>query len=113
MINLSNEQLEYIVVTVVEPLAEHGAEVYCFGSRARGEGGSFADLDLMVVSDSPLDSELGEIRETLEESNFPFLVDIVEERNFADAYRSNYLAERVFIPPGSGLPNRTESFNRL
>ncbi len=110
MINLSNEQLEYILATVVEPLAKLGAEVYCFGSRARGEGASFADLDLMVVSDNPLDSELCEIRENLEESNFPFLVDIVEERNFADAYRANYLAERVFIAPRNGS-NRTERSN--
>ena len=113
MINLSRDQLEYIVVTVVEPLAEQGADVYCFGSRARGEGEAFADLDLMVVSDMPLDSVLGEIREVLEESNFPFLVDLVEEKDFADAYRANYLAERVLLSPGSGRSKDTESSNRL
>jgi predicted nucleotidyltransferase len=113
VINLSRDQLEYIVVTVVEPLAEQGAVVYCFGSRARGEGQDFADLDLMVVSDVPLDSVLGEIREALEESNFPFLVDLVEEKNFANAYRANYLAERVLLSPRSDLLKHTESSNRL
>ena len=34
----------------------------------------------MVVSDEPLESVLGELREVLEEGNFPFLVEIVEER---------------------------------
>jgi len=99
VIDLSKEQLEYIITTVVNPLAELGAEVYCFGSRARGEGKKFSDLDLMVVSDKPLESTLGVIRETLEEGEFPFLVEIVEERNFADSYRSNYLKERVLISP--------------
>lgn len=98
MINLTDQQLEYIIESVVEPLAELGAQVYCFGSRARGEGEQYSDLDLMVVSDKQLDSALGRIRETLEEGNFPFVVDIVEERNFADAYRANYLTERVLIP---------------
>ncbi|MBL6689341.1 MAG: nucleotidyltransferase domain-containing protein [Pseudomonadales bacterium] len=97
MINLTEEQLNYIVETVVEPLEKRGAEVYCFGSRARGEGQAFSDLDLMVVSEHPLDSEISEIRQVLEDSNFPFVVDIVEERNFADSYRANYLAERVLI----------------
>lgn len=105
MINLNEQQLEYIVTTVVNPLAKLGAEVYSFGSRARGEGDAFSDLDLMVVSDESLESVLGDIREVLEEGNFPFLVEIVEERNLADAYRSNYLSERVRIPSTKSTVN--------
>ena len=113
MINLSEQQLDYIVATVVNPLAKLGAEVYCFGSRARGEGEGdvFSDLDLMVVSDEPLERVLGDIRENLEEGNFPFLVEIVEERNFADAYRSNYLSERVHIPSTQSTAQSTASSN--
>jgi predicted nucleotidyltransferase len=101
VIDLTEDQMDYIVSTVVEPLDHLGAKVYCFGSRARGEAAPFSDLDLMVVSGESLDSMLSEIRETLAEGNFPFLVDIVEERNFAGAYRENYLAERVLIQSDS------------
>ena len=111
MINLSEQQLDYIVTTVVNPLAKLGAQVYCFGSRARGECDVFSDLDLMVVSDEPLESVLGELREVLEEGNFPFLVEIVEERNFADAYRPNYLSERVHIPSTQSTAQSTASSN--
>jgi uncharacterized protein len=74
-----------------------GATVYCFGSRARGNARAFSDVDLMVVSDKNQARLLARIRETLEDSNFPYVVDIVQERDCAESYRANYLAERVLL----------------
>lgn len=95
MISLSAEQLDYIRKIVVNPLKRHGARVYCFGSRARGDAAPFSDLDLMVVADSPLKSELTRIREELEEGSFPYVVELVEEETFLKSYGDDYLAERV------------------
>ena len=39
------------VVEPLEPLERLGAKVYCFGSRVRGKGAKYSDLDLMVVAD--------------------------------------------------------------
>ena len=96
-IGLTREELQYIKETVVTPLNELGAEVYCFGSRAREDYQRGSDLDLMVVSDHGLAREISSIAEKLENSNFPYLVEIIEENKFARAYLENYKEERIPI----------------
>jgi len=53
-------------------------EVYLFGSRARGDNTPFSDVDIAVHSESDIGEKLTLLRELLEESNFPFKVDIVD-----------------------------------
>lgn len=91
---LSDDQFNFLLEQVALPLQKKGATIWCFGSRARGDHRIFSDVDLMVESDLELIHEIGEIQEILSKSNFPFKVDIVEYRNFADSYKQNYLTER-------------------
>ena len=92
---LPNAHYQFILNTVVQPLARQGATIWCYGSRARGDHKPFSDLDLMVESDDDLSSEIGRIRQELENSNFPFKVEIVPLREFASSYVPGYQKDKV------------------
>lgn len=94
---LSADQYAFILEKVVVPLAEKGAKVWCYGSRARGDHHRFSDLDLMVESTQDLTPVLGEINELLENSSFPLKVDLVQLSQFAAAYRPNFEAEKTLF----------------
>jgi predicted nucleotidyltransferase len=68
---LTEWEFQFIQDNDVKPLHERGAIVWCFGSRARGCHQKFSDLDLLVESVDNLAPLLAELRDFLEESNFP------------------------------------------
>lgn len=97
---LTPEQYRYIFETVVKPLSPLGAKVWCYGSRARGDFKKFSDLDLMIEAPTDLSSTIGAMSETLEKSNFPYKVDLVQLRDFAATYRPGYEKDKLpFLEP--------------
>ncbi len=44
----------------------------------------------MVESTEDISRQLSRIQETLENGNFPFKVDVVQEKDFAESYRGNF-----------------------
>ena len=92
---LNKKQYDYIYNTVVIPLQNHGATVWCYGSRARGDYHQFSDLDLMVESDKDVSKNIFEIQEKLTKSNFPYKVDLVELNNFSREYLPNFENDKV------------------
>ena len=92
---LTQEQYQYIQETVVIPLKKQGATVWVFGSRGRGDHGKFSDLDLMVDSAMDISSSIGRIAEVLENGNFPYKVDMVQSREFAESYRKSFERDKV------------------
>jgi uncharacterized protein len=93
-LGLSSENYEFILNEVLVPLEDQGAEVWCYGSRARGDHNKFSDLDLMVVSEKDLSKIIHEISEKLSKSNFPYKVDLVQFSDFADSYKPGYFKDR-------------------
>jgi predicted nucleotidyltransferase len=87
---LSAEQHEFILKTVVHPLEALGASVWCYGSRARGDHNPFSDLDLMIESDKDLSREVSALSDALEESQFPYKVELVLHSHFSDRYKAGY-----------------------
>jgi predicted nucleotidyltransferase len=87
---LTPSQYQYLLKNLVSILIEKGAKVYCFGSRARGDFTSFSDIDLMVESENDLSFEIGELKEKMIKSNFPFKVDLVEKQKFSKNYLAQY-----------------------
>ena len=79
----------------MNPLKNQGATVWVFGSRARGDYQVFSDLDLMVSAKNDVSAHISKIQEVLEQENFPFKVDIVESKNFAESYRNNFDRDKV------------------
>jgi len=92
---LSEQQYNYIQGIVVLPLKSKGASVWVFGSRARGDHSQFSDLDLMVESTEDISMQVSSIQETLENGNFPYKVDLVQNKDFAESYRGTFEKDKV------------------
>ncbi len=62
-------------------LQEHipGQTVWMFGSRVEGHAHRASDIDLAIIHDQPLPTDvLSNLRYALEESDLPYRVDLVE-----------------------------------
>jgi predicted nucleotidyltransferase len=82
---------------LIDPLKQNGAQVWVFGSRARGDHKVTSDVDLLFEFPPNLIPKAGmlfSIKSDLEESRFPFTVDLVEVNKLAESYRDSVLSER-------------------
>lgn len=74
------------------------AEIWAYGSRIKGEAHDGSDLDLVVKSFNSDDAYLFELKELINESNVPFLVDIHEfdklPQSFQDEIKKDYIILR-------------------
>ena len=76
------------------------AEVWAFGSRARGTAKPFSDLDLVILSAEPLSlGALAELNHALEASDLTIRVDVVDWADASEAFRRIIEADRVRIHP--------------
>ena len=72
-------------------------EVRVIGSRARGPAKPFSDLDLVVMGEDPLDLlTRARLRDAFDESDLPFVVDIVEWATSSGAFRQ--IITRTGVP---------------
>jgi len=53
-------------------------KIYLFGSRARGDNTPFSDVDIGFLASRDITDKLTILKEILEESNFPYKVDLVD-----------------------------------
>ncbi len=66
-----------------------GVDIYLFGSRAKGEETPYSDVDIAIKSSDLNPKDLAWIRFMIEESNFPFKVDLI------DLSKAPYLGEII------------------
>ncbi len=92
---LTKEQFEFVQKNVMTPLSQKGANVFVYGSRARGDHKPFSDLDLMVETKNGEPIPLGAYLETMQKSNFPYKVDLVNYSDFAEAYKPSYQSDKL------------------
>lgn len=98
--NLSDSEYNQLTKLVIEPLKKSGLKVYIFGSRARGNSHPFSDIDILYSYENiepEFNASISQIKEAVEESNFPFKVDLVNEKDLAASYRESVFKERVLI----------------
>ena len=69
-----------------------GSEIVLYGSRARGEGDKFSDLDILIIIDSSVNRDM---RETITAITYPLELEydvvfgkIIENRSDWDSQRS-------------------------
>ena len=75
------EELQRRVLTA---LGEHDAEVWLFGSCARGEVFQHSDIDIAILPRDDLPSGFfSDLAESVEQSSIPYDVDIVDLRSAA------------------------------
>lgn len=64
------------------------AEIIVFSSRIHGTAKSWSDLNLAIKGESSLDRKLlTEIKETFQESELPFRVDVLDWNDIAESFR--------------------------
>lgn len=81
---------------VLEALAPVNAEVYLFGSQARGDVWTLSDIDVAVEPCEPLPAGLlARLREALEESTIPVRVDVVDLSDSDEDFRQRVRAEGI------------------
>lgn len=76
--------------------------VILFGSRARGQARPGSDVDLAFLSEEDLSEDLWVLREILEESHFPYKVDLVDLSKASPVFRQQ--VERDGVVWIDGVP---------
>lgn len=96
---LSNDQFEILRTLVIQPLKAKHAEVYIFGSRARGKHHPFSDIDILFKDVHQLISmsEISNIKESIENSKLAIKVDLVNAADLAESYRQSVDAEKILV----------------
>lgn len=73
------------------------AEIWAYGSRINGTAHSGSDIDLVVKSFNDSNLKLFELKNLLNESNIPFLIDIHEFDKLPDSFQKEILNDYVKI----------------
>lgn len=94
---LTPEQWQELQSQLFTPLKQAGAQIWIFGSRARGDFRPYSDLDLMIESSGDISPTLAQVREYFEKSNFPFKLDLVQKTQFATSYLGLFNREKVEV----------------
>ena len=72
------KQYKQLLLEIIQKVIP-GCKVYLFGSRARGDHGSGADIDLALDVGRPIErKELFSISDQIEETTIPLFVDLVD-----------------------------------
>jgi type I restriction enzyme S subunit len=95
MISLKSDEKVLVLSILRKNLPNISVRV--FGSRAKGTSKRFADLDIAVMTDSPLDLRtIGALKVDFTESNLPFKVDVIDWA--ATEQRFRQLIEKDLAP---------------
>lgn len=97
---MTEEQFNILEQLVIQPLKKQNARVFIFGSRTSSKHHSHSDVDVLfqLPESSELSSGvLSQIRENIEESRFPFTVDIVNARELAKSYLPSVESSKIEV----------------
>lgn len=81
-------------------LREHAAgyEVWAFGSRARNAAKPYSDLDLAIITKTPLTIAQGAaLADAFEQSDLPWRVDVVDWASTDDAFRRIIERDKIIV----------------
>ncbi len=94
--------------TLVSLLSRHlpDTEAWVYGSRVGGASGPASDLDMVVFATPEQAREVSELRESFEESNLPFRVDLFVWDEVPESFHEQIEREHVV------LTNTARGFHR-
>ena len=73
-------------------------EVWAFGSRAKWTAKEYSDLDLCIISKTPLRfSTLGLLEEAFDDSDLPYKVDVVDWATTSESFRKIIEQDKVVV----------------
>lgn len=99
MLDLAPEHLEM----VLKILKNHAPNlrVIAFGSRVTGKAKPHSDLDLALMTASPLSiGEIGKLREAFSESDLPMRVDLTDWAETSEGFRKIIMEHHVEVQKG-------------
>ena len=73
------------------------AEIWAYGSRIKRNAHSGSDLDLVVKNFNSQTAKLSELKQLINDSNVPFLVDINEFDKLPKSFREEILKDYVLV----------------
>ncbi len=86
MLDLDQDHLQIVRTILYELVPQY--DVWVFGSRILGTARRFSDLDLVIVTEQPLEfTLLGRIRDAFSESDLPFKVDVLDWSAISQQFR--------------------------
>lgn len=86
MLGLSNAELKCLTQVLINPLKKLGIQIFAFGSRARGDQQKFSDIDILLENALTKKREVSTLLEQIEDTNFPYKVDLVYKEELAESY---------------------------
>lgn len=94
---MSNPRLTSAIKTLVTPyLPDDSYSVVLFGSRVKGRNRAFSDVDIGIMGPRPLPGKAySDIIDALEQSDFPYRVDVVDFSCVSDRVKKNALSYAV------------------
>lgn len=85
-------------LSILKKIFEKTDGVYLFGSRVKGTHKKFSDLDICIKSSQSISRvQLGNIREELEESHLPFVVDLSVYSDLPVSIQKSFDNENVLL----------------
>ncbi len=87
---------------ITDKLRDIPSRVYLMGSCARGDNSRYSDIDIAIETLQPASKTLiSDIRDLLEQSDVPFLVDIFDFSQLEERYQTEIKKEGVLwiAPP--------------
>lgn len=73
------------------------AEIWAYGSRINGKAHEGSDLDLIVKSFNNPDKDLFELKELLNDSDIPILVDVHEYEHMPETFQKEIEKDYIVI----------------
>ena len=97
MINLKQEYLNELYKIFQEYCPN--AEIWAYGSRVNGDSHSGSDLDLTIKSFNEEKKYLSELKNLLNDSDIPFLIDITEYKKLPEIFQEKIKKGYIKIYP--------------
>ena len=92
----ADDDIEAAMRIAAHALGTQPAQLFLFGSRARGDAARASDIDIAILPDAPLEpGTLARIRDALEESTIPYEVEVVDLSSVDESFRRKVLAEAI------------------
>ncbi|MEO5349905.1 MAG: nucleotidyltransferase domain-containing protein [Magnetococcus sp. YQC-3] len=96
--NLTPDQREILSATLRKFIP--GVAVWAYGSRVKGTARPYSDLDLVVFTRPDQRHLVLELKEELDESNLPFLVNLLIWDEIPDAFHRSIAELHVVLQDG-------------
>jgi len=90
---LEDRSLAQITAILAEAFQDKSCSFYLFGSRATGTNNPVSDFDIAIETADDISGELSLAREHLEESNIPYIVDLVDLQATSSEFASKVQQE--------------------